>query len=269
MRIDYKNEVIIFDQALKDYDELLLPVEDDEFGICKELSRVRAKKESGNNIDFTKINNLFLGSISKLGLKTRNFYETRLPKITVVRDNFILNGEAYIVGIGKKEQLYMTASPLKEIDLATFSHELGHVPTIENTSHKDYYEYGEILSIYFEYLSLIYSSGKKGEEIFEKIRMSITRDEALQYMNDKKHLKGDNSYRDRFTRNDMRECMRYIKSFDYALQLIERSKDNQQLVNKKIDEIITSNNSFRKIKEELDIDTKGCKMLSKRAKQYI
>lgn len=262
-KFDYKSEVESFANDLKMYNCLLMPKEDDEIGICKELSQSKSNKYKGILLSNSDIQNLFLRNIRCLGPKTKNFYERKVPKIKIVKCNNLKNGEANIAGFFRTEQIYITDRPLKDVDLFAYFHELGHVPTFEKSNYKskEFYEYLEAFPIFLEALAMKNISNDYALELFKRIRTEISKNEASIYLQANWKMKNNGSYKDKFLETVKRECYQYIKSYEYALQLMERWQTDRNMVNNELDRYILGEVSLKDLRKELDIDTTGCKKI--------
>lgn len=263
MTSDYKEEVLGFQRHLDLHNAILMPINEDEIGICKELSRMHIDKYRGEPFDLSKVRSIFLGNISILGSKTKDYYEKRLPKIKIVKTSYLKNGYAEIYGFPGTQQIYVTNRPFTSLDFVAVSHELGHVPTIDNPvkSGKEYFEYIEVLSMYFEYIACQTLDQKRAKEILLKIRLEALKSEAMLYLDAAKKIKNNNSYADKMYECRKRDSYKYMKSLEFLLQLIEIAEKDQNKVNNLLDEIVLGNKSFREIEQELNINTNSCKKI--------
>ena len=264
----YKQEVYAFYEQLKTYDEQLMDREYDYIGICKELSKMHLEKRVKKNVDFKSIKNLFVRTIAPLGKDTNDYYRNTISKMKIDRTSELASGDALIVGNDKGKTIFLTNRSFKDIDFIAFSHELGHTPAIDFTTSKDYYEYGEVLSMFFEYLSCKTIEERDAYELFLRERLISVKEDSFTLLRAKKEFKNNDSYKDQFIECTGKSIFRYFISLDYTLQLIERYKQDRQVVNDSIDSIIVDRNNFRKLEERLDIDTRDCKTLIKTSRRF-
>ena len=266
MNINYKEEVRGFERHLSLNKCVIMPKEDDEIGICKELSQIKSREYKGVTLDNGNIQKNFLSQISNLGIVTKAYYERKIPKTRIVRASSFRNGNAQIIGCHGKQLIYLTSKPFKDTDFIAYSHELGHVPSLENPTKNgnEYFEYLEVLPMYFEYLACKTINKELAYELFNQIRLGISKDEASIFLGANKeinHKSNAPSNKDLFLETVKRESYKYIKSMEYALQLIERSNEDQYFVNQEIDKIVVGDKSFKDSRKSLDINTSGCKKI--------
>ena len=266
MDINYKEEYKVFKQDLDNNNELLMSKEEDEFGICKQLSSLSINKPINNLFVNENIEDIFLNQISILGDTTKKYYQDHIPKIKVEKSYELKNGCAEIVGYPGKQKIYITKKAFTNLDFVAYSHELGHVPNLDNRLKKEneYFEYTEVLPIYFEYLASKTIKENNYQELFLNNRLLDTKQESKFYLNFHNKIKDKinlMSYKDKYYDALERNSYKYVKSFEYALQLINRAEEDQKIVNSSIDKYITGEESFKSLRKKLDIDTSGCKKL--------
>ena len=269
MSINYKEEVKGFERHLTNHNAIIMPIEDSSFEICKTISQIKSTKYKITSFDFSKIEPLFLSQITILGEDTKSFYQEKVSKVRVKREGFLRNGDAQIFGFKGKQIIYVTNKAYKDIDFVAYSHELGHIPSFETSKsdNKDYYEYLETLPMYFEYLACKTLDKDNAKNILLDIRLDLLKKEAQGYFSQKKQIKNNNSYADQFFKNGMIESYKYLKSFDFALQLIDRADTDQQAVNNEIDMYVTGEKTMREVAKSLSISTAGCTKLLQVAKK--
>lgn len=264
--MDYKNEVDLFNEKLNDDKSQLMPYNDDVVFICNDLNRMRIPKYLGQKIDEVEIKNLFLGSISCLGDKISHFYENVVPNILIIRDKKLKNSEAVIAGNSFSQDIYLTKKPLRITDYVSFSHELGHIPSIIKPHNKEYFELTESFPIFLEYIACREIDPNKAYETFLRIRLEIAKEMAKSCLDYNKKIKGKKEYKDRYFEIQKRDSYKYIKSMDLAMQLIDRFLTDPSIVLDELGKYVYSEKSMRNIAKTLDIDTKNCKRLLKTVK---
>ena len=268
MSINYKEEVNGFERHLANHNAVIMPTEDNQYEICKIISQIKSPKYKMTSFDFSKIEPLFLSQIKILGKETKDFYQEKISKVRVKREGFLRNGDAQIYGFKGKQIIYATNKTYKDIDFIAYSHELGHIPSFETSKsdNKDYYEYLETLPMYFEYLACRTLDTGNAKKILLDTRLNLLKKEAQGYFSQKKQIKNNNSYADQFFRNGMIESYKYLKSFDFTLQLIDKADSDQQAVNNELDMYVTGEKTMREVAKSLSINTAGCTKLLKVAK---
>lgn len=265
----YKDEIDFFKWQVKEDQEVFMPRKEDEFTICKQLVRMRFNKIEHLYIDSKNFKKMFLRSIDLLGAKTKEYYKDATSKLEIDRTPKLVNGDSIIVGNSKDQTAYITNRKSREDDFIAFSHEMGHYKVIVDSSHGDYFEYGEVLPMFLEYLSCKTINEKNAYEMFLRNRLQAVKSDAQEYFKLRNTLKGNNSAKDEYIRLEMKNRMRYFISVDYVLQLIERFKKDRSEVSRAIDEYLIDHNTFKNLESRLDIDTTGCKTLLRRANYYV
>ncbi len=262
--INYKEEVLGFKRHVELYNSIFMPCEDDPYDVCKQICGLKSIKYKPTSFNFSKIKEVFLDQISLLGKDTVSFYMKRIPKTQIKKGDFY-NGDAQIYGNSSKQIVYVTNRDFKDTDFIATSHEFGHIPSFINPSKNglEYYEYLETIPIYFEYLANLSLDKKNAYKNFIDIRLDAIKKEAQGYFQQKKRIKNNGSYVDQYYIYGMIESYKYIKSFEYALQLIDRAKDDQNKVNSEIDKFVYGEKTLREIKETLEIDTSQCNKILK------
>ncbi len=265
----YKDEIESFKWQVEADKEIFMPRKEDEFAICRQLIRMSFNKIEHLNVDHRNFKKLFLRSIDPLGAKTKDYYVEATSKIGLERTSKIRNGDSIIVGNSKDQTAYITNRKTREDDFFAFSHEMGHYKVIVDSSHGDYFEYGEVLPIFFEYLACKTIDEKNAFEMFLRNRLQAVKGDAQDYFKLRSDLRGNKSAKDEYTRLEIKHRMRYFISVDYVLQLIERFKKDRSEVSRAIDEYLIDHNTFKNLESRLDIDTTGCKTLLRRANYYV
>ncbi len=145
------------------------------------------------------------------------------------------------------------------------SHEYGHAPTYVNPhkNKKEFYEYVEVLPIFFEYLACLALDRENAMKKFLDIRLDLIKEGAQDFFHQKKSVRGNGSYSDQHYINNMDDAYKYIKSFEYVLQLIDRFHEDSNMVNKELDKYVYGEKTMRELSSSLDINTAGCKKLLK------
>ncbi len=262
--MNYKLEVEEFHRSLDMHNLTLMPCEDDAHEICKQLIGLKSRNYKATSFNFSKIKEIFFNQISILGDDTKLFYEKRFPKIKVKKENY-RNGDAEIYGNSSKQVIYVTNREFKDIDYIAISHEYGHVPTFVNPPRKkfEYYEYLETFPMYLEYLAWLSLDKENAINKFLDVRLDLIKGEAQNFFKEKKKVRGNGSYSDQYYIISMDKSFKYIKSFEYALQLIDRAHDDQNKVNFELDKYVSGEKTMRELKDSLEIDTAGCKKILK------
>ncbi len=261
--INFKHEVVCFENALHENRTILMKKEDMSYDSIKRLQKLKSKKYKGKRIDEDKLNINFLKCIDVLGKDTIEFYKTNASGITLCRDNSFDNGEAIIIGNRFNQQIIMSSKDLTDLDFMAYTHELGHLPQMRKPLKDEYFEYVETFPIFLEYLASLRIDGNTDGDLFLKVRLDICKEMANTYLRYSKDIKDDGSYRDKFLFYQKREILKYMKSLDYALQLIDRINDNPKKTKIELYKYVVSEKSMRDISKTLDIDTKGCRKLMK------
>ena len=260
----FREEVDMYNEFLQLSNAIVMPQQEDKIGICKELKRVRNERFERVCFDFDSIDSSFIQNLRVLGKGTQRYFEAVVPKIKIVKDNAFRTGDAQIVGNKTDQFMYVSSRPFTDTDFVAASHEYGHVPSLRNPSknEKEYYEYLEVIPMYFEYLALCRLKGKdKGQRQFVLSRLMELKEEADRFIRENRRIRGNGSFEDQAYETRKNDSYKYIKSFEYTLQLIERASQDQKSVNLLLDQVVTGDKSMRSIERPLEIDTRGCKRI--------
>lgn len=241
----------------------------DRVDIAKNLSRMRLGKERYRDISFDDAKLLFYKAIKPLGKDSQDYLRSAYEKIKIKRVPELRNGDAELVGNSKVQNLYITNRALKDNDFIALVHETGHAKAIMQGCNNDYFEYGEVLPIFLEYLGCKAIESKDAYELFLMNRLNAVKKDALQFLSDKKAYRGRRTEQDLALLADMLYLFRYFISTDYVLQLIERFKQDYRAVIAGIDDYLVRQGTFRNLEDKLDIDTEDCRKLLKTANQFI
>jgi DNA-binding CsgD family transcriptional regulator len=261
--VNFKYEVVCFEEFLRDNKSVLMDSEDMSIDSMKKLQGLKSFKYKGKKIDEDKLTINFLKCIDVLGKETVKFYKSNASNIPICRDNSFDNGEAVIIGNGFHQQIIMTSEDLTEEDFMAYTHELGHLPQMRKPFKDEYFEYIETFPMFLEYLASLSLGGKKNGDLFLKVRLEICKEMAKAYLRYCKDIKDDGSYKDKFLFYQKREILKYMKSLDYALQLIDRFSEDPKMTKRELDRYVSYEKSMRDIGRSLDINTKNCKKLMK------
>lgn len=256
--IDYRNEVESFNEGLRLNNFSLMPTKGDEFGICKKLIETSAPVYLGKRVNEEEFKPHFIRTISIIGKKTLEFYAKNGEKVEIVRTREMNNGESMLEGNNTRQRILLTSKPLREIDLIAYCHEFGHVPTLLKPHKNEYYELSEVFSMFVEYLAKYQMDPQSVREIMTKLRLASTKESATYFLDSQRKIKNNNSYKDRFYKASQREDMKYIRSLEFVLQLLNIFKKDRQKVTEELEKYVLSEKSMKEIGETFGIKTEGC-----------
>ena len=171
MEIDYEEEHLLFEESLKINNFDLKEKNDNEIKICEYLSDFNIANINEEPCRFKKIRNLFIRSIDDLGYDTKKYYKLVLPDIKTSRTRRFNNGYAEVIG-----------NSFKNVDFVAFSHELGHIPVLRNGARGEFFDYSEVLPIFFEFLTCKELYKDDAEKEFLILRLQMIVDEAKEYL---------------------------------------------------------------------------------------
>lgn len=269
-QIDYQKKLFMFNSQIAYANKTFCEDTTDYEEVCEALANTEKKQIESKSASIRKVKNIFLRSIENLGEDTISFYKGELPNVRIKKKKYfpgrveISNGSAGIFDLNGKYILFTHKKDHNEQDIAAIYHEFGHIPVIRDGAHGDYYEFDEVLPIYFEYIAYKNLHSENPMELFLQDRINISIDQArllLRYAKDFCYCDSDKS---KYISCQMRSSFKYIKSFEYALQLIEREQEDQLMTYYAIDKVINGESSFRDLEGFLDIDTYGCKKILQR-----
>ena len=142
-----------------------------------------------------------------------------------------------------------------------YAHEMGHIPHLEKPR-DDFLEYSEALPIFFEYLSALNKKNNPDDALdyFLSERLPIEQDEARDMMKIFKNMYVKDEMVKLYHHQLFVDYYKFFESFEYALQLIDRMKDDKDAVSKEIEKVIDGY-SLVDTASNLEIETDGCKRL--------
>ena len=219
------------------------------------------------SFDYKKMKEFFLNSINCLGNTTNDYYKEILPRIKIVKTKHFENGYAEVVENSKLQKVYITNKKIQNVDYIACCHEFGHIPYINNKTKCDYYEYSEVLSIFFEYLSCLYLYKDDAYDFFLKQRLKIAKDESCFYLDSYNCDYYENEYHYRYLENSKLDNLKYILSLDYVLNLIDIYNNDKSIIKELIDSVVSGESSFKEKQINLGIDD-NCLKLIKELKKY-
>ena len=168
------------------------------------------------------------------------------------------------------ELRYRIIGPEQEKDTAmlyaSYAHELLHIPQLLRKRYYEYYEYSEVLSMYFEYLVYDKISHGNGKKMFLNNRIKQLNMNKSDYEDDLSIAKNNHlleADRDLFSLQ-LAEDVSYYEGLEYALALIDYTNEHGK---KKMGDIIYrvlyDQSSMKDEAEKLKIDTSKCSRLLK------
>ena len=266
---DIENKVKKFYSGLEERDEVLMRPDPEETSLCASLYQMHSKKLEGSDLDHSKIQNLFIASLEPLGENMQDYFNGVQKRIVLKRSTCLDNGQGSAMRKDGTTTVFTTDKPTKTIDLMAYAHEMGHIPAYDDKTRKDYFEYGNVLPMFFEYLSCKQLKASDYYRYFLDWKSHEIKTTAQSYLSRKKN----NSELGRglikvYNASEMRYNMRIIKSLDYTLQLIAKFNANRAQVNQELDDFIIGATNFRQMEGPLKINTNGCKTLLRETKRY-
>lgn len=265
--VNFEEEVKKFTNGISRFKMLMLPKDKNEYMINRNLAKATIEPVRFSQIDESnfeeEFERLFISNIHFFGKNIARYYRSLMSNVTIVRDKDFENGAAQIELYKGKITLTLTQNHLTLEDFIAYSHELGHLPSFVNPVEHEYYDYSETLPIFMEYLACGMIDTENKMDLFLRNRLDSTRSDAIDFLYYYGKLRDDYSYREKFLIIQLRETMMYNRSFDFALQLINRLKNNSDEIRYQLIQNIFSEKSFKEIAEDLGIKTDGCKNLLK------
>ncbi len=242
------------------------------FKIARKISRYSPNriKESFEKINDNKLFDNFLSSIELLDNNNiYKYYRNMLNRIEVKRSKNVLCDEAeleYYYDKKKSAEFYINlpTSSLIITNQIGFAHEMGHIPEID-LPRKSFLEYGEVLSIFFEYIMALKSYETNAKDNFLYERLSMTIDEATNLIKTFKKCEAKEKVQRMYFEHEFADAYKFLESCDYALQLIDLFEKDKSVVSKEIEKVIKGK-SLIDVADDLSIDSTGCKRLLKEYK---
>ncbi|MBR1385868.1 MAG: hypothetical protein IJ568_03445 [Bacilli bacterium] len=244
-----------------------------DVAFLKYLDEISSKKIDINGIvnlkveyDFDKALTILFDEVESNGIKL--FFESALKNSKIEYKNIEIS-ESHTT-IRKKDNKYSCDIIVPDYlnkSLLLYSiiiHELTHF-SLSNNKKIDYFEYSEALSIYFEYFLYNTLGREFGPSLFLNNRVKFL-NQVFEYMqNDiiyplhKEYLELD----PKIYETTIASHLAYIESFEYALNLFEKRKDNKKAVDNYIKDALNGEETVRKIENNLDFVVSSHKKLRK------
>ena len=120
---------------------------------------------------------------------------------------------------------------------------------------RDYYEYSEVLPIFFEYLMLQTCDKENGEQDFIDYHLNALNDNLSDLNNDLFFAINDEYLKinRHFYSLCLADTMSYIESFEYVLNLIDRRNEDKEYVDFQVASVLARETSLQKVAQDLDI----------------
>ena len=268
-----------FDKDRKYFDEVVMDKQRGDVKTLETLSKINPPEQFiGGTFPRGKAPVRFRKTISFLGEDTVEFFKKHMDHISFNTTYDFKNGEATMEIWGSKRYIdrkytslvfYNTDKAYKQGDFIASCEQFGRIPGIINTTHKDYFEYGNVLPYFCSYLACKDVNEKEAYKTFLEFQLKDIQRDA------KKAPKFASAGREAEYQNEKRLFslihnfnMRYVRSLDYALQLIERYEQDPSTVTQELRDYLWNSKNFIQIGEDLDISTEGCKKLLKETERY-
>lgn len=256
--INYKAEILGYKEDLRLCNYSYMRLNDDEIDICNKISLKRAPVYLGRKVNVNELKPHFIKTISLFGDKIIDFYEKYGSDIKIERNKQFNNGELLLEGNRKNQRVLMTSRQLRQIDLVGYCHEFGHLPTLLKPHKNEYYEYSEVFPIFVECLAQYLIEPKDYRKIMKELRLESTCESARYYLNNESCIKNNNSKKDEYLKLEQKECMKYIRSLDLALQLIKIYQTDRRALFQEFEKYVYSEKSMKEIGKTFGINTDGC-----------
>ena len=256
MMNNYNKEIIDFyDQMKRDKVNFYeLDLDRDDY---LAFSKINGEPFIGKNIKYRDLEDMFFSSINCFYIRTIRFYLEGIREITIYRDPYLSHGFAYLEGDSILQKIIIPDGQLKEIDFISYAHELGHLPTLIHPVKDDAFEYLEVLPMFIEYSAFLECDKDNGYTNFiNNLKWMVSEIS-------KSYLECDNCNNMTYSFLQKKDHQKYLYSFDYCLQLIERFFSDKDIVYKNINQYVLGGKSMKMIAKDLDIDTRECKVLKK------
>ncbi len=277
---DFKLEIAKFDLDLKrlnltfknSYDE---SNRKDIFRLCRKITRYDVPTSKDGKIPI-KEDSLKGFSIRSLKIFENNFiidfFEDKVEGIKVVRDKTKATGDAYLeydkqINGSMHYIMHLPKKDLCVTDQLSYSHELGHIPELD-LIRNSYLEYSEGLPIFMEYLSELkrHNDPEDALDYFLFERLPIEQSGARDIMNVYKNIENPNDDIRLYHMQLFADYYKYLESLEFALQLVDRMKDDRKAVGDEIEYVIKGQ-SMIETAENLSIDTDGCERVIEECKR--
>lgn len=236
------------------------------FKIARKISRYSLYdvEESKIKINEGTLFNSFFHSLEFFNSdKIYNYFKDHSERLKLVRSNKVFLDDAeldYDLRENKtKFYLHLPKTRLTVTNQLGFSHEMGHIPEIDRPRHS-FFEYGETLPIFFEYITALSMYEKDALDKFSQERLKMIIDDSINILNLYKKCEVKNNVQSLFFKQEFADCYKFLESTDFVLQLIDLLKYDKEKVVKEVESVIDGK-SLIDVQEDLNIETNGCKRL--------
>lgn len=149
---------------------------------------------------------------------------------------------------------------------ASYIHELFHFPQLIQRNNKEYYEYSEVISMYFEYLMYEELFPNMGYSVFVNNRLSLLDDLRNDFCDDiitRRNYEFFKIPKETFSIL-LADYASYYEGIEYVLNLIELNKSDPKEVKNMIARVLFDRSSCKIEAEKHGINTLGCNKLIKK-----
>ena len=181
--------------------------------------------------------------------------------INEIKDMLMEDSSSRIIKNGNtvSMEMYVPKTEFTSDNLySVITHEMTHFSMILGNC-RDYYEYSEALSIFFEYLMFKTCNEKEGYDNFVYNRLPYLKsnfedlNDDLFFAMNPQFLGIDES----IDTLPLASNLTYPESFEYALNLIDRRNEDKKTVDKEIVKLLYREKTLQDVAATLDFDTKG------------
>lgn len=242
--------------------------------ICEQIVKIDCPINLGRTLNFDRddIKNFFLETIASIGNKDiLEYYRKRVESMEIYFRRYIKKEGAQI-NLGIKDNkivcgpiLLPERKNIKEYDLLSFSHEMGHVACYENKNLAivEYFEYSEVIPILFEYFASLQLDRRRPTDFFFRNRLSCEQKaaslilEILDYWEKSK----DEKAKSNCLITSLIEDSKYLYSSDTAFQFIDLMRTDKKEVAKLISEVVIGDKSVKDMTEHFNINSSGKRLI--------
>ena len=190
-----------------------------------------------------------------------NFFETVFPLTSFVFDESLSIEDSKATIIKDNEEFSFTITLPKNIgdsnlSYSSIAHELTHFSMIYGNI-KDYYEYSEALSMFFEYMMYEVCNKGEGYNDFVNNRLALLKN-CFSLMKDDLYFAMNPHYLGISRKNyelPLASQMSYPESLEYTLNLIDRRSEDKEYVDDQIAKLLYREKSLESVSKSLDFDT--------------
>lgn len=241
--------------------------------IFSKISTYNGRILYGSHVNPREIIPTFISVIESFGNKELlEYYKEKISSVPIRNTKYLKKSDSCLDICFLEDHIDFSAilmprGKTRYADIASYSHEMGHIADMENKDKDkvDHYEFSEVLPILLEYFTFIKLLGDAGETLFYRERLGYEKNAAVVGVSSIDFLKSElGSFdEDKYYMYDVAGTNKYLLSSDFAFQFIDLLNKDRAELYRLLSSTLMGEKSVLELGNTLDIDTSGCKRLIK------